>query len=41
MVKRWPYDVRADGQAFLINVMAKDDSAAPLTIFLNWNAGLK
>ncbi len=37
----WPYDVRADGQAFLINVLAEGNSAAPLTIVLNWNAGLK
>ena len=37
----WPYDVRADGQAFLVNVLAEDSSAAPLTIVLNWNAGLK
>jgi eukaryotic-like serine/threonine-protein kinase len=37
----WPYDVRADGQAFLVNVLAESSSAAPLTIVLNWNAGLK
>jgi len=37
----WPYDVRADGQAFLVNVLAEGSGAAPLTIVLNWNAGLK
>jgi len=37
----WPYDVRADGQEFLINVLVEGKSAAPLTIVLNWNAALK
>lgn len=36
-----PYDVRADGQALIINVLAEGNSAAPLTIVLNWSAGLK
>jgi hypothetical protein len=37
----WPYDVRADGQALIINVLAQGNSAAPLTIILNWAATLK
>jgi hypothetical protein len=37
----WPYDVRADGQALIINVLAQGNSAAPLTIVLNWAATLK
>jgi Tol biopolymer transport system component len=37
----WPYDVRTDGQAFLVNLLAEGDSAAPLTIVLNWSASLK
>jgi hypothetical protein len=37
----WPYDVRADGQALIINVLAQGNSAAPLTIVLNWTATLK
>ena len=36
-----PYDVRADGQAFVINVSPESDNTAPLNIVLNWNADLK
>jgi Tol biopolymer transport system component len=35
-----PYDVRADGQAFLVNLYSERNSVAPLTIVLNWTATL-
>ena len=35
-----PYDVRADGQAFLVNIYSERHSAAPMTIVLNWTATL-
>jgi Tol biopolymer transport system component len=35
----WPYDVSADGQRFLVNTL--DGAVAPLTIVVNWPAGLK
>ena len=35
------YDVTPDGQRFLINVDATDTNAAPLTVVLDWTAGLK
>jgi eukaryotic-like serine/threonine-protein kinase len=35
----WPYDVSPDGQSFLVNTL--DGAVAPLTIVINWPAGLK
>jgi Tol biopolymer transport system component len=38
------YDVTADGQRFLINVLPPETTAAPaapITVVLNWDAGLK
>jgi Tol biopolymer transport system component len=35
----WPYDVSPDGQRFLVNTL--DGEVAPLTIVVNWPAGLK
>ena len=38
------YDVTADGRKFLVNTTPKDTKAppsAPITVVLNWNAGLK
>jgi Tol biopolymer transport system component len=35
------YDVTPDGQRFLMNVDTSDVNAAPLTVVLNWTAGLK
>jgi serine/threonine protein kinase/Tol biopolymer transport system component len=35
----WPYDVTPDGQRFLVNTL--DGVVAPLTIVVNWPAGLK
>jgi eukaryotic-like serine/threonine-protein kinase len=35
------YDVAPDGQRFLINTLPEQTSSAPLTVVLNWTAGLK
>ena len=35
----WPYDVSPDGQRFLVNTL--EEAVAPLTIVVNWPAGLK
>jgi hypothetical protein len=37
---RAQYDVTSDGR-FLLNVSVEDAQASPLTVFLNWAAGLK
>lgn len=37
----WPYAVSADGQRFLLNHYLEDNNPAPMTIVLNWLAGLK
>jgi Tol biopolymer transport system component len=38
---RYPYDVTADGQHFLVNTVPGQASSAPITIVVNWTAGLK
>ena len=38
---RYPYDVSADGQRFLISTLSGQTTSAPITIVLNWTAGLK
>ena len=35
------YGVSADGQRFLMNVPVGADAAAPITVIMNWAAGLK
>jgi hypothetical protein len=35
------YDVTADGQRFLINVPRSQTNASPITVVLNWTAGVK
>jgi Tol biopolymer transport system component len=35
----WPYDVSRDGQSFLVNTL--EGAVPPLTIVVNWPAGLK
>jgi hypothetical protein len=35
-----PYDVSADGQRFLINTPKEEPSAVPITVVVNWTAGL-
>lgn len=37
----WPYAVTADGQQFLLNANVENNNPAPMTIVLNWTAGLK
>jgi hypothetical protein len=32
----YPYDVAADGKRFLVNEVAGDERAAPLTVVQNW-----
>ena len=34
------YDVSPDGQRFLVNTDAGDPTTAPLTVTLDWAAGL-
>jgi Tol biopolymer transport system component len=38
---RSAYDVSPDGQRFLVNTLADDDAAAPITLVVNWPALLK
>ena len=38
---RYPYDVTADGQRFLVNSLPGQVSSAPVTVVVNWTAGLK
>jgi hypothetical protein len=38
-ILRW--DVTPDGQRFLINTVPEENVSAPITIVLNWQAGLK
>jgi Tol biopolymer transport system component len=35
------YDVSADGQRFLINAAVENTTSAPITVVVNWTAGLK
>jgi Tol biopolymer transport system component/predicted Ser/Thr protein kinase len=37
----YEYDVSADGQRFLINTIPEQATSAPITVVLNWTAGLK
>ena len=37
----WSYDVTADGQRFLINTAPEQAASTPITVVLNWTAGLK
>jgi len=38
---RYSYDVSADGQRFLINTILEQRTSGPITVVLNWAAGLK
>ena len=38
---RSQYDVTADGQRFLINTAPEQAASAPITVVVNWTAGLK
>ena len=35
------YDVTADGQHFLVNTLVEEPPVSPITVVLNWIAGLK
>jgi hypothetical protein len=35
------YAVSSDGQRFLLNVRPDEASTAPITVLINWTAGLK
>jgi hypothetical protein len=35
------YTVTADGQRFLLNTLVDESGGAPLTVVVNWQAGLK
>jgi dipeptidyl aminopeptidase/acylaminoacyl peptidase len=35
------YDVTADGQRFLVNVVAEEEAASPITVITNWTATLR
>ena len=37
----YQYAVSADGERFLINTTPKQVTSAPITVVLNWPAGLK
>jgi Tol biopolymer transport system component/predicted Ser/Thr protein kinase len=37
----YQYDVSADGQRFLVNTYPEQATSAPITVVLNWTAGLK
>jgi len=36
-----PYAVTANGQRFLINAVVETEPNAPLTVWVNWTAGVK
>ena len=36
-----PYAVSADEQRFLLNTLVDESGGAPLTIVLNWTAGIR
>ncbi len=41
---RWtgsPYDVSPDGQRFLVNVWDGQETPTPITLVVNWTAGIR
>ncbi len=38
---RYPYDVTADGQRFLLSTIPGQASSTPITVVVNWTAGFK
>ena len=36
-----PYDVTADGERFLVNAIAEETTAIPITVVVNWTAALE
>ena len=39
-IQRSSYDVTADGQRFLVNSIAESVNTSPITVVVNWTAGL-
>jgi len=39
--QRYEYDVSSDGQRFLINTFPEQVASAPITVVVNWTAGLR
>ena len=39
--RRYMYDVSADGQRFLINTLVEEAALEPITLVVNWTAGLR
>ena len=37
----WPYDVTGDGQRFVVNTRIEQSTSLPLTVVVNWTAGLR
>ena len=37
----YPYDISSDGQRFLVNTLVEETTALPITLVVNWTAGLK
>jgi serine/threonine protein kinase len=37
----YQYDVTADGQRFLVNTLVEQKASSPITVVINWTAGLK
>jgi Tol biopolymer transport system component len=37
----WPYDVSTDGQRFIVNTRVEQSSSLPVTVVVNWTAGLR
>ena len=35
------YSVTADGQRFLMNELSEDKQSAPVTVVMNWTAGIR
>jgi eukaryotic-like serine/threonine-protein kinase len=40
IARDWPYDVSGDGQRFIVNTRIKQMTGTPLTVIVNWTAGL-
>jgi serine/threonine protein kinase len=38
---RYSYDVTADGQRFLLNSIPEQAASAPITVVVNWTAGVR
>ena len=41
VIRRNQYVVSRDGQRFLVNISAEDESPAPITVVLDWQAVAK